>query len=217
MANSYAIATSIAPGRNRVYDANISAGGGMTLSFVSVAADVDQQWDIFLDTPINTLAVPAKPTITNATTGGSIGNTIKIYARITAQVTDATQPSGFLEGQPCIAGATVTTGATATNKITVTWTAVSGATNYNIYLGTSQGYEAYAGTFTGTTASFTSLPVDLSRGVPTMPDISVKGAANTTIPLAVGGQSILVAARVTVYCTVTGSTSGTAYFSMIGA
>jgi hypothetical protein len=217
MANSYAIATSVVAGRNRVYDAVLPFG--ITLSTMTISSDVDQQWDIFLDQQINNLTLPVQPALTAATTGGTIALNTKLYVRITTIVADATQPDGYLEGQPCVSGKTVTVGATtSTNKVTVAITAVTGASGYRIYVGTSPGYEAFSGQILGSTSYIiTSLPADATRGVPTMPDISIKLAAGVSQTLPVGGQSVYVGAKVTVFCTVGGTTSGTAYFSMIGA
>ena len=178
---------------------------------MSVGGDVDQQWDIFLDQAVNSLLLPVQSTLATATTGGSIPASVKLYVRYT------TVDAAGVEGQPCVAGKTITTGSsTATNKITVSMTAVTGAVSYNIYAGTTPGYEAYAGNSITTSFIMVSLPIDATRGIPTMPDISVKLAAGVSLPLPVGGQSVLVGAHVTVFCTV-GSGSGTAYFSMIGA
>jgi hypothetical protein len=209
MANSYAISTSVVAGRNRVYDAVLP--NSITLSMMTISSTVDQQWDIFLDQSVNNLAVPAQPTLTAATTAGTIPRNTKIYVRIT------TVDSSGIEGQPCDAGKTVTVGSTTdTNKVTVTWTAITGASSYNIYAGTSPGFEnlVIAGA-TGTSYTITALPVDLTRGIVTMPDISVKLAAGVAMPLPVAGQ-IYVGSKVTVFCTVGGTTAGTAYFSMIG-
>ena len=215
MANSYAIATSVVAGRNKIYDANLPFA--ITLSMMSVSSDVDQQWDIFLDQLVNNLLLPAQPGLTAATTGGTIPASTKMYVRITSLVVDATQLDGYLEGQPCVAGKTVTTAATtATNKVTVAITAVTGAAGYRIYVGTSPGYEALAGQIIGATSFvLTAMPLDTTRGVPTMPDISIKIASGVAMALPVGGQSVLVGAHVTVFCTA--GTAGTAYFSMIGA
>jgi hypothetical protein len=210
MANSYAIATSIVPGRNRVYDATLP--NSITLSMLTVSSDVDQQWDVFLDQAVNSLAIPSQPTLTAATTSGTIARNTKVYVRIT------TVDSSGVEGQPCVAGKTVTVGSsTDTNKVTVTWTSVSGASSYNIYAGTSPGFENLVTTgATGTSYVITAMPLDLTRGVGTMPDISIKLAAGVALPLPVAGQ-IYVGAKVVAFCTVGGNTSGTAFFSMIGS
>jgi hypothetical protein len=215
MANSYSIATNLTTGRNRVYDALVP---GITLSTMTVSSDVDQQWDIFLDNQVNNLKLPTQPTLTAATTGGLIPLNTQLYVRVTSLIIDANQPDGYLEGQPCIAGKTVTTTATtSTNKITVSITAVVGSIGYRIYAGTSPGYESFVGQVLGSTSYIiTSLPVDTTRGVPTMPDIQIKMAAGVSQTFPIGGQSVYVGERVTVFCTVGGTTAGTGYFSMVG-
>ena len=85
------------------------------------------------------LKPPTTVSCTTATTGGSLGAALATSYKVTA-VNSIGETIGST-------AATVTTGAGTTNKVTVTWTAVTGAISYKVY-GRTSGSELYLATTT---------------------------------------------------------------------
>lgn len=119
---------------------------------------------VFLNTgtPISTtitggILPPGIPTLTGSTTGGTLA-AATYYYKITAL-----NASGETVGSP--EASVVTTG--TTSSVAVSWTAVTGATSYKIYRGTTAGSENTY--YTSTTASFTDTGAAGTAGtVPTV-------------------------------------------------
>jgi hypothetical protein len=93
------------------------------------------------------LASPVISTITTATTGGSIAASTTYYYKVTAVDAQGGETAASTESSKA------TGSGTATNTITVNWSAITGASYYNVYRGTTAGGEsAY---FTTTSTSYT--------------------------------------------------------------
>lgn len=116
--------------------------------YVSNATDPMSYYDINTDTIVvyAALTTPSTPTATGT---GLTGTNYTYYYRVTANnavgesaasVADSEQVSTVRDSW-----------APATQYITTTWSAVSGASSYNLYVGTVQGEEQYLTTVTGLT------------------------------------------------------------------
>ena len=116
--------------------------------YVSNASDKMSYYNILTGNMVvySSLATPATPTATGT---GLVGTNYTYYYRITANnsvgesaasVADTEQVSTVRDAW-----------ASATQYVTVTWSAVAGATSYNIYVGTVAGSEQYLTSTTGLT------------------------------------------------------------------
>lgn len=116
------------------------------------------------------LGTPATPTLTTATTGGSIAATTAVNVKVAAR-----SGSNYFWGGSTIASAqgSVTTGAGTTNSATATVAAVKGAVAYDWFV---SGF--YYTTTTVNTVTITSIP-GANQAVPNLPDLF------TTAPAAV--------------------------------
>ncbi len=98
---------------------NSNLGIGVTAATATTALDVNGQISI------RALAAPALPTLVVAGTAGSTTYSYCVVAK---------QPDGsYSAASPTATTATGNATLTATNKITVSWTAVPGATSYDLY------------------------------------------------------------------------------------
>lgn len=207
MGQIYSISGNSINGRLRFLDTDIVAGASIALLSCSAAIN-SIEWTIFFDKEINALAVPNAPTLSSSTTGGSILRSTNIYIRMT------TVDSSGVEGQPCDSNAPVITGAsTDTNKITVTWTAIPGASFYNIYAGTRSGMESYVGQTSTTSLVLTSTPANTPLAIPTNPDIVISGKQGGAEQLPISGSSVFLANKIIVYASA--STVGQISFTCI--
>ena len=125
------------------------------------------------------------PTLTTATTGGSIAATTAIYVKVAAR-------SGwnyyYGGSQAVSAYGTVTTGAGSTNTATASVTAVKGAVAYDWFAAaTSGGTYYYVTTTTVNTNTFTTIPVANNTTVPSLPDLS--SVLPTSAPASDGSYS----------------------------
>jgi hypothetical protein len=99
---------------------------------------------------------PASPAVTTSTTGGSIAASVTRYYEVTA-VDAYGQTLGSTE-------VSVETGSTtSTNANTFTWSAVSGASSYNVYIGTASGTETLQSSGI-TTTTYTDEAASLATG-----------------------------------------------------
>jgi hypothetical protein len=98
---------------------------GITASYISTT-----QYSAGRYAPTSTqtgyIPPPSAPTLSTATTGGSLAASTTYTYEITAL-------SGSNETTPSTSTSITTGSTTATNTVTATWTAVPGATGYNIY------------------------------------------------------------------------------------
>lgn len=177
---------------------DVDTGGIYPLSFLTVSSSANTIWEIYLDQRVNALALPGIPTLAATTTGGTILRNSKLHVRIT------TVDANGLESPPSAGLISVTVGATTdTNKVTISWTAVTGATGgYNVYVGTRPGSESLvANVPSGTSYVLTALGLDAVVGthLPTMP-IVVQGKSGgaDTIPFGAPPQ---IASSIIVYAT----------------
>lgn len=114
--------------------------------YISNGVDNMSYYDIELDSIVtaSALSTPSAPTPTKT---GLTGTNYTYYYKITAN-------NAFGETAASTAG-TVQVGSlrdvwdSSSNYVTVTWSSVSGATSYNIYVGDSSGNEYYLATVTG--------------------------------------------------------------------
>jgi hypothetical protein len=165
--------------RTKILD--VDMGGVYPLSFLTLSSSANTIWEIFLDQRVNALSVPGNPTLTASTTGGTIPRSTKLYVRVT------TIDVNGLEGPPSTGMVSVTTGSgTDTNKVTISWSAVTGSSGgYNVYVGLRPGSESLVTQVAGTSYVLTALSSDAVVGtqIPTMP-IVVQGKSGgaDTIP-----------------------------------
>ncbi len=113
---------------------------------------------------------PGAPTLTTSTTGG----TIAASTALTYGVTALNAQGESIEG----ATASITTGSTtATNSNTISWTAVTGATSYNVYQG---------GKLIGSTTSLSFVDTGYPQGV-AAPTVNGTGTQNYPLLVPVAG------------------------------
>lgn len=162
--------------RTKVLDVDLPTTLQLLLVTLSTTGG-DGDWQIYIDKNLADLAEPAQPALVTATAGGTIPRNTKVYVRVTP--IDA----NGLEGAPSDGNKSITVGATTdTNKVTVTITAVTGASSFNVYAGTRPGSETFIANTVSTTFVITMLPVDTIGGVPTQADIIVHGKRGGTEP-----------------------------------
>jgi hypothetical protein len=94
------------------------------------------------------LPAPAVPTLAASTTGGTLA-TGTVYVKITA-LNASGETAASTEASVAVTG--------PTGSVTVSWTAVNGASKYNVYASTTSGAEIFVGQTTGTSYTITSLP-----------------------------------------------------------
>lgn len=120
----------------------------------------------------NAIALPtiATPTLTTATTGGSIGNAgTTVHVKVAAR-----SGRNFFYGGSGVASsdASVTCGTTtSTNSVTASVTAVPGAVAYDWFVGSSSSNQVYYTTTTVNTVVITSVPT-AAQALPSLPDLS---------------------------------------------
>jgi hypothetical protein len=119
------------------------------------------------DTAAGTMDTMPAPTLTPSTSGGTLAKGSTYYYVVTA-----VNPTAWGESAGSEAHTTTQsgTGSTTTNSITVSWVAVSGASGYNVYRGTSAGGEGgYIYVNGGTTSSYKDTGSALSAKTPPTP------------------------------------------------
>jgi len=124
------------------------------------------------------LPAVATPTLSTATTGGSMPATTAVYVKVAAR-----SGLNYFYGGSGIASAaaTVTTGATATNTVSASVPAVEGAVAYDWFVGSAAGTTFYYTTTTVASATFTFIPT-AAQALPKLPLLST--VAPTTPPTA---------------------------------
>lgn len=203
MANSFSTKIPIVSGYNTILAGTLPFSGsliGMTLS-----NDIAVTWEVYIDRQINALDRILTLSLAAASSGGTLpANTIH-YFRVT------TVDALGLEGPPVDTLFSKKTGASATSSITITWTAIAGASSYNVYASSSAGQETFQGNTASLTYTLTTPPVNQSLQVPTLPDVIVIApAASVTRPI-VGG--ILLVGKIDVFAKAGGN--GNAAFSCL--
>jgi hypothetical protein len=199
---------SITPGtRQPVYDITVTDGQTyIPEMFVFTSETGDADWEVYVNKNVNSLAVVPHPTIimTPQTTGGTIPRSTSVFVRITC-----VNAAG--ESRPSDGWKTVATGSgTDTNRVDISWGAVSGATSYNVYIGSKSGGESFFGDTTGTSISVTEMPTNDPMGIPTLPDIFIFGVSSATPVIPITG--IKITSRLQIFVTL--STAGRASVSI---
>ena len=145
--------------------ASVNVVAGMDIGAVVQNVGGTYQWVSATD--ISGLAAPVQSALSTLTTGGTLPATTAYFYVVTA-LNNAGETIKSNEQ-------TVTTGATATNSITVSWAAITGATGYKVYRGTATGVETvfYA---VGAVTTFVDTGAASTAGTPP--------AANSTTLLA---------------------------------
>ena len=141
-------------------------------------------------------SVPA-PSLTPATTGGTLASGAYSYD-VTAVLASGAEVPGTV--------ASVTVASGLTNKITVTWSAYTGATSYNVYGRDGGGLRLLKNVTAGTSYVDTG-PTKLTANPLTLPSAAI-GVADTS-NFNSGANTIAFGASGTVTCTGTTSTSFT--------
>ena len=97
-------------------------------------------------TIVKSLTTPSAPTVTTATTGGTIAGSTIVNVQIVAR-----NASGY--SLPSTEGTITTGSSTSTNDATATWSAVVGATSYDVYVNS-----AYYGNTSSLSQTITYIP-----------------------------------------------------------
>ncbi|HLE86265.1 MAG TPA: hypothetical protein VI727_01220 [Candidatus Brocadiaceae bacterium] len=198
----------ISTSNTRIRIVDVDIGGVPITGFTISSKTGDGIWEIYIDRDISTLDDPSQPSLAAATTGGNIPRSQKIYVRLTA--IDA----NGLESPPSLGNKFVTTGATTdTNKVTVSWSAITGAVSYNVYAGTKPNSETLVANVVGTSLILTDLPADAPASIPSAPDIIMYGKKGGTEPMFL--ENIYINYRLIVYCQVT-SASEVGFSLLVG-
>ena len=176
----------VAVARNYV-DA-LAQGELQTLNQLFIAQDMN-----IINSQAWSLGTPTAPTVTSATTGGSITNSQAVYVKVAAR-----SGANYFEGGSTIASpaGTVTTDSVATtNTVTATHVAIAGAVAYDWYFSTTSGGTYYYGG-TSTVASFTiksipGAPASLPTNLPLLSTLlpGVGCTPLTTPPVAGNGHA----------------------------
>ncbi len=146
-----------------------NAVGGQLQSFLWTDPNHNAFSNVNLGTGTQIVA-PAAPAVTTSTTGG----TIAASTALTYGVTALNAQGETIES----ATTAITTGSTtATNSNTIAWTAVTGATSYNVYQG---------GKLIGSTSSLSFMDTGYPQGV-AAPTVNETGTQNYPLLVPVGG------------------------------
>lgn len=133
----------------------------------------DPNYNAFANVSLGTgtqINAPAAPTLSTSTTGG----TIAASTTLTYGITSLNAQGESTEG----ATASITTGSTtATNSNTITWSAVTGATSYNVYQG---------GKLIGSTTALSFIDTGYPQGV-AAPTVNATGTQNYPLLVPVAG------------------------------
>lgn len=141
------------------------ATDGRTVRYIAASGE---SFNATVDSMSVRASAPATPGIATAGTGGTLGATLSTSYRMTAVING-------VESQASTA-ATIVTGAGTTNTVTLTWSAVTGASSYRIY-GRTSGTELLMGTVQAPTLTFIdtgavtpsgALPAALAAGAATL-------------------------------------------------
>lgn len=187
--------TSIVAGKTKIYDVDNQNEAVVWMpSMIMVSArDAAVTFRVFIDQNVNSIDNNQTIVLAKATTGGDIVRNLKVYVRMT--VLD----SQGVESEPTDGNKFITTdGTTDTNKVTVSWSSVSGAASYNIYASSDPGREAFVGNTSSLTLDITTVPVGSPVGIPTLPLVDIQVAASTSFVILVSGMTI--AEKIEVFC-----------------
>ena len=145
---------------SRNYADALAQGELQTLNQLFIAQDMN-----IINSQAWSLGTPSAPTLSTATTGGTIAATTAVHVRVAAR-----SGANYFEGGSTIASAdaTVTTGAGSTNTVTASLSAIKGAVAYDWYVGASATATAqyYIGTTTVASVVITSIPGAAPTSVP---------------------------------------------------
>ena len=172
------------------------------LAALTFSGKKDTRWELYLDRDVSkTLDPPNIPSLSAATTGGNIPRKTLLDVVITAVDADGR------ETPPSLNNNTVTTGAsTDTNKVTVTWSSVSGAVSYNVYAATRPGMQTLVSNVVGTSLVITDLPAEAPNSIPTNPDmVVIMTAAGGAVAPPVASGAVGATQRIVVFATCLGS------------
>ncbi|HQU41153.1 MAG TPA: hypothetical protein PK867_00015 [Pirellulales bacterium] len=172
-----------------------TVSGGGTTTFTDDGSLLPDGTTFAPTSDTTALAVPAAPTVTSISDGNSTLAAGTYYYVVTA--TDA-------QGETTASGETSQT-VTAGHALNLTWTAVNGATGYNIYRGTATGQEdvlvasiaATANPFfkdAGNETTFDAPPATNGSGVPRPGQVVVKALSDATSTLPAGTYYYVVTA-----------------------
>lgn len=146
-----------------------NAVGGQLQSFLWTDPNHNAFSNVNLGTGTQ-ISPPAAPTLSTNTTGGTIPASTTLTYGITALNAQGETTEGAT-------ASIATASTTATNSNTITWTAVTGATNYNVYQG---------GMLIGSTSALTFLDTGYPQGV-AAPTVNGTGTLNYPLLVPVAG------------------------------
>jgi hypothetical protein len=185
-------AANISGGRTKIYDVSTQDLVTWSPSMIILSSDASAvTWEIFIDQSINNLNNTSTVTLTTQTTGGTIYRNQKAYVRVTA--VDANGESIATPGNKF----TTTGSTTDTNQVSASWTAISGATSYNVYASNEPGNETYYGNTASTSLVITNLSVDNPKGLPVIPIVNVTNAAGNNVVIHL--SDLVISERIQVF------------------
>lgn len=186
-------AANISGGRTKIYDISTQDVVTWSPSMIILSSDAAAvTWEIYIDDAVNNLNNTSTVTLTPSTTGGSIYRNLKVYVRVSA--VDSNGESIVTPGNKFA----TTGGTTDTNKVAASWTAISGAASYNVYVSNEPGNETYYGNTASTSLDITSLPNDNPQGIPNLPMVNVTNSAGSN--LVIHMSDLVISERIQVFC-----------------
>jgi hypothetical protein len=192
-------AANISGGRTKIYDVSTQDLVTWSPSMIILSSDAAAvTWEIFIDQAISNLNNTSTVTLTTQTTGGTIFRNLKVYVRVTA--VDANGESIATPGNKF----TTTGSTTDTNQVSASWTAISGAVSYNVYVSNEPGNETYYGNTASTSLVVTSLPVDDPKGLPVIPIVNVTNSAGSNVVIHL--SDLIISERIQVFCVTSAGT-----------
>jgi hypothetical protein len=181
----FGITALVTAGKTKIYDISTQDVVIWYPSSITVSAPAAQTtFQVYIDQNINNLDNNTTVTLTPSTTGGTILRNLNVYVRVV--VLDSNGQSNASPGNK----KAVTGGTTDTNKVAASWTAITGAVSYDVYVGNEPGNEAFYGNTTLTSLDITSLPNDDPKGVPVTPLYILTVPAGGTISVPIGTLTI---------------------------
>lgn len=199
---------SVPSGRTKILDIIPLASQSVTALALSCGGS-DPEWEIYIDRDISELDLMGALTLQAAATGGLFLRSKRVYARVT------TVDANGIEGPPSMGVKSVTTGSlTDTNKVTVTWASVVGASSYNVYIGSRPGMETFVSNVIAPLLVVTDFVTpESTQSIPTTCDMNIISKKLGVEPIAPNG--LIINSRLIVYINVNVA-SDPAFVMMVG-
>lgn len=148
-----------------------------TINQVMIGMDIHQ-----LGAQNFALPTAGTPTLTAASTGGSIAASTTVYVKVAGQSL-VNYYRGGSQTASSEAGPATTVSTSSTNSVTATVVAIKGASSYQWFVGSTTGAEFYYTTTTVNTVTITSIPTVAAK-VPALAGIYNSGGTGPAVPTA---------------------------------